>query len=201
MAFRELAWGGDGEAASYVTHGQVQWYVEEFANVFNLTSCIRFGCIVNNLKVLTDRDGDRRAMKEEKAKTDGDPWPKISLEWTDRGNVNQSTWQTFDGVCICNGHYAVPSFPPISSLEGFLGIVIHAIKYDYPDDFAGKTVLCIGARASGGDIAREIGSVADTRVYLSDLTCNRRKEFGNVIRMPRTRSIGNNGEVHFFEWE
>ncbi len=24
MAFRELAWGGDGKAASYVTHGQVQ---------------------------------------------------------------------------------------------------------------------------------------------------------------------------------
>ncbi len=65
--------------------------MEGFANVFDLTSCIRFGCVVNNLKVLTDRDGDRCTMKEEKAKTDGDPCPKISLEWTDRGNVNQST--------------------------------------------------------------------------------------------------------------
>ncbi len=173
--------------------------MEEFANVFNLTSCIRFGCVVNNLKVLTDRDGDHRAMKEEKAETDGDPWPKISLEWTDQGNVNQSTRQTFDGVCICNGHYGVPSFPPISGLEGFLGTVIHAVEYAYPDDFAGKTVLCVGARASGGDIAQEIGLVADTRVYLSDSTCNWREEFGNVIRMPRARSIGDNGEVHFFE--
>ncbi len=80
-------------------------------------------------------------------------------------------------MCICNCHYAVPSFPPISGLKGFLGTVIHAVEYDYPDDFAGKTVLCVGARASGGDISREIGSVADTRVYLSNLTCNWREEF------------------------
>jgi hypothetical protein len=196
MAFGELAWGGDGEGASYVTHGQVQQYLEEYAKEFHLTSCIRFGCSVNFLKVITDCDGHRRVGKEEKGERGGDSWPKISLEWTDRENNNQSCQRTFDGVCICNGHYAHPSFPPILGLENFLGKVIHAVEYDDPNDFAGKIVLCVGARASGGDIAREIGPVAD-RVYLSDSTCDRREEYGNVIRMPRTRSIGSDGEVHF----
>ncbi|KAL3775800.1 hypothetical protein ACHAW5_002296 [Stephanodiscus triporus] len=195
MAFREFAWGGDGEGSSYVTHGEVQQYLEDYANEFHLTDNIRFGCLVNNLKVLSDYDGDCRAMKVEKDEIDGEPWPKISLEWTDR-TTNQSCQQTFDGVSICNGHYALPSRPPLLGLEGFPGRVIHAVEYDDPNDFAGRTVLCVGARASGGDIAREVGSVAN-RVYLSDSTCDRREEFGNVIRMPRTRSIGSNGEVHF----
>jgi hypothetical protein len=197
MAFREFAWGGDGDGASYVAHEQVQQYLEEYANEFRLTSCIRFGCSVNFLKVMTDGDGDRRRAGREGAGGDGrDPWPKISLEWTDRGNDNRSCWQTFDGVCVCNGHYARPSFPHIPGLENFGGAVIHAVEYDDPGDFSGKTVLCVGARASGGDIAREIGSVA-RRVYLSDPTCDRREEFGNVVRMPRTTSVGGDGGVNF----
>jgi len=205
MAFREYAWGGDGEEASYVTHGQVQQYLEEYAREFDLSSCIRFGCSVNLLKVMmTDDgdDGDRRRMGGEEERDGqrgdgGDSWPKISLEWTDRGNNDQKCQRTFDGVCICNGHYARPSFPPILGLENFRGTVIHAVEYDDPNDYAGKTVLCIGARASGGDIAREIGSVAH-RVYLSDSTCDMREEYGNnVIRMPRTTSVGSDGEVHF----
>ena len=205
MAFREHAWGGDGREASYVTHGQVQQYLEEYAKEFDLSSCIRFGCSVNLLKVMmTDDgdDGDRRRVGEEEERDEqrgdgGDSWPKISLEWTDRGNNDQKCQRTFDGVCICNGHYAHPSFPPILGLENFRGTVMHAVEYDDPNDYAGKTVLCIGARASGGDIAREIGSVAH-RVYLSDSTCDMREEYGNnVIRMPRTTSVGSDGEVHF----
>jgi len=180
MAYREFAWGGDGVEASYVTHKQVQQYLEDYANEFNLLECIRFGARVNHLKVLP---------KEEE-----DSWPQISLDWTD--NENNENQQTFDDVCICNGHYALSSSPPLRGLSNFSGRIMHAIEYDDPNDFAGQTVLCIGARASGGDIAREIGLVAK-RVYLSDSTCDEMKEFGNVVLMPRTQSIHENGEVNF----
>lgn len=43
-------------------------------------------------------------------------------------------------------------------------------EYDDPSIFAGKTVLCVGGRASGSDLAREISLHAD-HVYLSDTTC------------------------------
>lgn len=56
--------------------------------------------------------------------------------------------------------------------------------------------MCVGARASGADIAREIGLVAE-RVYLSDSTTDNMQEFGNVVMMPRTQSIDESGDVRF----
>lgn len=197
MAFKEFPWGGDGEGPSYVTHSQVQRYLEDYANKFDLIKCIQFGCVVTDLKVLKvndENDHDIMAVKEEK-KGETDPWPKISLEWTDQKN-DLSFHKIFDAVCICNGHYALPSCPQITGLERFSGKVMHSIMYDDPNDFVGLTVLCIGARASGVDIAREIGLVAKC-VYLSDSSCERREEYGTIIRMPRTRSVGMTGEVMF----
>ena len=186
MAYKEFPWGGDGIDASYVTHKQVQQYLEDYANNFNLQQYIHFGCKVNQLKVLNESDRD----------DDVDSWPQISLEWTDNA-TNQSYEQTFDSVCICNGHYAQPSNPPLPGLENFNGKIIHAIEYDDPNDYVGQTVLCIGARASGADIAREIALVTKRRTYLSDSTCHTKQEYGNVILMPRTQSIDEDGKAHF----
>ncbi|KAL7533070.1 hypothetical protein ACHAXR_005022 [Thalassiosira sp. AJA248-18] len=192
MAFREFSWGGDGEEASYVTHRQVHQYLADYAKEFNLLENIRFGCRVNHLKVLHNNDDD---SEKNGGVSDCDTWPQINLEWIDNEN-NQSHTQTFDNICICNGHYALPSSPPLRGIESFSGRVIHAIEYDDPNDFAGQTVLCVGARASGADIAREIGLVAE-RVYLSDSTCDKMQEFGNVVLMPKTQSIDENGGVNF----
>lgn len=116
------------------------------------------------------------------------------VAWKCDGETYQ---QTFDNVLICNGHYALPSYPNLQGIDAFKGRVIHAIEYDNPDEFKGKTVLCVGARASGADIAREIGQVAN-KVYLSDSTSAEKKEFDtNVVLMPRTQHVDEEGVVHF----
>jgi cation diffusion facilitator CzcD-associated flavoprotein CzcO len=196
MAYREFPWGGDGKAASYVTHEAVQQYLEEYVNKFNLLKCIHFGCTVTHLRIL-NKDHDNHTSVEGKL-DNCDSWPLISLKWTgnDKKDPSQQHEQIFDAVCICNGHYAIPSIPLIPGLTNFRGKVIHAVEYDDPNDFVGKTVLCVGARASGVDISREIGCVS-SRVYLSDSTCQEMLSFGNVVLIPRMQSIDENGTVHF----
>jgi len=199
MAFREYPFGkSDGVEASYVTHKQVQEYLEGYAQQFDLLDKIQFGCKVDQLKILDDSNNDESAS--------AGSWPKISLEWTnsrsnDSHNNPDTQKQIFDNVCICNGHYDLPSIPPLRGLdENFQGRTIHAIEYDTPEEFIGQTVLCVGARASGADIAREIGLVAN-RVYLSDSTCDAMQEFGEdntVVLMPRTQFVDEDGGIHFF---
>jgi len=188
MAYKELPWGsGDGSEPSYVSHSEVQQYLQDYAKEFSLLKHIRFGCTVDQLKVLQD--------DQKKGENGCDTWPQISLEWTDN-TTNQSHKQTFDSVCICNGHYTQPSSPKINGIGNFSGTIEHAISYDNPNKYAGKTVLCIGARASGADIAREIATVAK-RVYLSDSTCDKKQDYDTVVLMPRTQSIDENGHIHF----
>ena len=182
MAFRELPWGGDGQEASYVTHKKVLEYLEDYANKFELLKCIKFQSTVKHLKVLDNE--------------------QISLEWTTTTSANGSVEtheETFDHVCVCNGHYARPSIPRIHGLDNFHGSIIHAIEYDnseHPEPFTGKTVLCVGAKPSGLDISREIALVAK-RVYLSDSTCDKMQLFGNLYLMPRMQSVDENGGIHF----
>lgn len=195
MAYREFPWGGDGKAASYVTHEAVQQYLEEYATKFNLLQCIHLGCTVTHLRILNKDHGNHTSV--EGTLDDCESWPQISLQWTDNEkDLSQQHEQIFDAVCICNGHYAVPSIPLIPGLTNFRGKVIHAVEYDDPNDFVGENVLCVGARASGVDISREIGC-AGSRVYLSDSTCQEMQSLGNVVLIPRMQSIDENGTVQF----
>lgn len=62
-------------------------------------------------------------------------------------------------------------------------------------------MLCIGGRASGSDLAREISEFAN-KVYLSDTTCvlgegAKVQTAGNVSWVPKTVRVGEEGEIHF----
>lgn len=187
MQFPEFAWGdGDGRDASYVTHGQVQEYLEDYTNEFNLHKHIKYGCKVEHLLVASDKG------------VESDDWPRIQLKWSEEGGTESV--DIFDSVCVANGHYSSPSYPEIPGLRHFKGRVMHSIEYDDPAPFAGRTVLLVGARASGADIAREIASVAKC-VYLSDSTCTEKQEHGNVHLLPRTKSIDEDGAIHFSSGE
>eukprot|EP00804_Cyclotella_cryptica_P030942 CCRYP_019609-RA/>CCRYP_019609-RA protein AED:0.25 eAED:0.25 QI:87/1/1/1/1/1/2/424/586 len=219
MAFREFPWGdgntdndGGTREESYVSHRKVQRYLEDYAEEFGLKQCIRFGCTVEQLTVLNhdddDDDNDVEAENHDNKSNHKNnnnnnvEWPRISLQWkqVNENNTILTQQQTFDTVCICNGHYSLPSIPALRGLSSFRGRILHAIQYDQPDEFTNQTVLCVGARASGMDIAREIASVARV-VYLSDSTCRIRKEFGKVVCMPRTSWVDEEGGVHFSSGE
>lgn len=193
MAFREKPWGGDGVGRSYVTHGEVLGYLNDYKREFGLTDHISYGCRVTHLTVEPD-------TVSVASTSPGDPWPKITLEW-ERQSDSSTHRETFDAVCVCNGHYASPSTPFVPGLDNYKGSTMHSIQYDDPSEFVGKVVLCVGAHASGSDLAREISEHAET-VYLSDSGCPDLVEgsphaSGNVMRVPRTERVGKGGEVHF----
>lgn len=109
---------------------------------------------------------------------------------------NEIISEVFDAVCICNGHYENPSSPDIRGIAEFTGRVLHSIEYDDPSEFAGQTVLCVGARASGSDLAREI-SLHAKHVYLSDSTATEARTLGTVTCVPRTTSVVDGHTVLF----
>ena len=177
MAYRELSWGS-GPGKSYVTHQDVLEYLKRYSKHFDLEQYISYDSKVTQLTVLTNQDDD---------------WPRIQLDWQ---KEDKELSKTFDAVCICNGHYAKPSSPKIPGIDTFTGRVLHSVEYDDPTDFKGQTVLCIGARASGNDLAREISQHAQ-HVYLSDSTAEKEATLGKVTLVPRTTTMRDNNRVEF----
>jgi cation diffusion facilitator CzcD-associated flavoprotein CzcO len=209
MAFREFPWPDDLDLGShdedtledvptvtdrsFVTHAQVQQYLQAYAAKFDLKQYIRTECQVEQLTVLLDpqaSDADEQDQKSSSlpgTSSDGtstsEKWPRIQLDWrccsknNDPSSSDNSATtdalhsEVFDAVCVCNGHYSAPAFPDLPGLgrgeDYFQGRTLHSVHYDDPEDFKGQTVLCIGGRASGADLAREIAPHA-THVYLSD---------------------------------
>lgn len=207
MAYREKPWGGDGATKSYVTHRQVWEYLGEYSKEFGLQKYVRYGCKVCQLTVQEQQEDSPSSSSSAAVVPDAreQPWPTIKLEWevtkSEGGDIATQS-DIFDAVCICNGHYAKPSSPTIPGLnENYKGKTMHSVEYDDPAIFAGKTVLCVGGRASGSDLAREISHQA-SKVYLSDSACKPledgkpRKE-GNVHWVPRTMSVDKDGSIHF----
>lgn len=161
MAYREYPWKSceEGEA-SFVTHNQVLEYLERYADHFSLRSLLQMGATVEKLSIQKGPPSFFQPFQDEVL-------PTIELEWSIGGSSRKGV---FDAVVVCNGHYSKPMIPKLPGLqEHFSGKVLHSITYDDPLVFAGKTVLCIGGRASGADVARELASSgAVPHVYLSD---------------------------------
>lgn len=198
MAFREFQWGGDGKTMSFVTHKEVKGYLSRYAKEMGVEDLIQYQSTATKLEIVES--------EEKKVDDDGKAlfWPQIKLEWDSwRSNDTDKTTHSeiFDAVCVCNGHYAAPANPIIPGIEKFQGEVIHSITYDDPSKFRGKKVLCVGGRASGSDLAREISRFA-SHVYLSDTTCptlinGKPITEGNVSWVPRTMEVLPNSKVSF----
>lgn len=201
MAFREKKWGGDGQTLSFVTHQEVQNYLLEYVKDFDLEKYISFGCTVKQLTVCVDDNKYNNVENVKNVENDNGygHWPKVEIEW-EEDNTNRK--EIFDAVCICNGHYSSPSTPKINGIEHFKGRIMHSIEYDDPEQFKDQSVLCIGGRASGADLAREISCYAK-KVYLSDSTCNMLDDgipitLDNVSWVTKTISVGkDDGSIHF----
>jgi len=185
MAFREFSWSN--KPHSFVTHQEVNEYLKEYRDHFELEQHIKYGCRVTRLTCLPETRSEVSPKEED--------WPQIRIDWTDSNKIQHS--EAFDGVLVCNGHYNRPAFPLLPGLhEYFTGQTLHSIAYDKPDRFANQKVLCVGGRASGADIAREISHVAQ-HVYLSDTTCTTVETQDNVTWVPATKTILNDGRVAF----
>ena len=206
MGYREFPWQSDEgqDNESYVTHGQVYQYLKEYAQHFGLRRFVKYDCVVQQLTIKDDETSVASV-------TTGETLPMIELAWaesvptqSETNNVQELYKEAFDAVFICNGHYAKPAFPNIPGLDTyFKGQTLHSIQYDDPSMFAEKVVLCVGGRASGSDLAREISAFAK-QVYLSDSKCpafdsahEKPPTCGNVTWVPPTVRVSPHSIVHF----
>ncbi|KAL3940651.1 MAG: hypothetical protein SGBAC_004858 [Bacillariaceae sp.] len=191
MAYREKPW--TGVTNSFVTHNDVFQYLVDYEKDFDLQKKIKYSSPVQQLTILDEKDAGSSSFSP-----DSESLPKIRLDYGEGGDKSD----IYDAVFVCNGHYAAPSSPDLPGLkEYFNGEIIHSVTYDDPSKFGGKTVLCIGGRASGSDLAREISFHAD-RVYLSDTdaTLNEDstpKSQGKVTWVPRTMEVLDDGSIKF----
>jgi hypothetical protein len=156
MAFLDYSFdskgGGDDYDLRYPHHSSVLTYLERFAAEFDLLPHIAFGQSVTSIKRRNDLALDVKT-------------PELSGCWSvttlsASGEVRQ---EDFDAVAVCNGHYSKTRVPVIDGQ--FEGMTLHSHNYRNPEFCRDKTVVVLGAGASGSDISREIAQVAKRVVW------------------------------------
>ena len=191
---------------SFLTHQNVQLYLEDFAERNSILPLIRFG---RSVVSISSESGDRENLINSKGGAADDSNPRsfqqswriqtvstVSLPHSASGDEcsqNSNNVDYFDAVVVCNGHYNIPLTPLMSqpnAFGNFRGEVMHSIDYDGPDAFKGKSVLVVGGKSSGTDLAREIASVAHA-VYASDRSTKLgvANSHGNIHLKPGIQSL------------
>ncbi|KAF5904830.1 flavin-containing monooxygenase FMO GS-OX-like 4 [Clarias magur] len=141
----------DSHLPSFLTHWDVQQYLEAYCKRHDITPHIKFNTMVEEVKPISMETDEGGAVR----------WEVIS-----RGTHGGHSTQTFDSVFICSGHYSEPHLPSIPGIEHFKGKVMHSHSYRYPEPFAHQSVVVLGAGPSGLDISLELAQV-EAQVILS----------------------------------
>ncbi|XP_071172349.1 uncharacterized protein [Mytilus edulis] len=128
---------------SFIKHDDVLEYLQEYTKHYDLHKCIKFETLVQHVR--PEVDGDKTHWH---------------VSYSNVGQRDETKTEIFDVVMVCNGHYEVPLYPKIPGLDDFEGEVIHSHCYRHPEQFTGKRVVCLGAAASGQDIAVDVSSCA-----------------------------------------
>jgi hypothetical protein len=179
-----------------VTHADVLKYLDDYKNFFKLDRFILYGSKVTHLMALRTLESSRVKVRDQDNQCHEDnPLPAIKLEWEQTSN-GETKSEIFDAVLIANGHYSVPSYPVINGIQNFKGRILHSVSYESPEVFQDEIVLCIGGRASGNDLTREISQHAK-HVFLSSSTIQNSTSHGNVTFVPKTLSIDEDGSIVF----
>ncbi|KAJ9464115.1 Flavin-containing monooxygenase FMO GS-OX1 [Diplonema papillatum] len=161
---------------SYIREENMLTYLQAYARKYALAKHVLFGRKVTDVSRIDSVEGTRGAWK-------------VTSEDRSVDSAGQPCTEVFDAVVVANGHYRTPYIPDIPGFRVWAekqrdsDSVIHAADYRVATPFAGKTVLIVGANASGTDIAREVSQVADT-VYILDQSSSRITQRGNRVRVP-----------------
>ncbi|KAG2443029.1 hypothetical protein HYH02_009444 [Chlamydomonas schloesseri] len=129
----------------------------------------------------------------------------------DSGSLAQER-EMYDAVVVCNGHYAEPRLPDPDQVRGLLppghfpGQQLHSHNYREPAQWAGKTVLVVGASNSGEDVSRELSAGGAARVLLAARSWKNEAwgadaaPYGpanNIYRYPMVSELHADGSVTF----
>ncbi|KAJ7982335.1 Flavin-containing monooxygenase [Quillaja saponaria] len=130
-----------GDPRTFPVHEEVLWFLNKFAEDFELTELIRF-----NTEVV-------RVERVDKKK---DKWV---VESNTRGSDSLGQ-EVFQAVVICVGHCTEPRLAEVPGIEKWPGYQIHSHNYRVPEPFQGQVVVMIGLGPSSFDMSREIAKVA-----------------------------------------
>jgi len=173
MGFRDVAFEGE---RSFVSAADVAHYLRKYAAHHKLEDCIRFGCEVKAVERVQE---DGRSI-----------WRVHAGE----------TCEEYDAVVVANGHYNLPSYAHLPGADRFPNRVLHSSEYNVPEPFVDQTVLCIGARSSGTDIAREITQAGGKRTLTADRACRATEiapDNDRLLRTPPIAELLPDGGVRF----
>ncbi|KAF2222224.1 dimethylaniline monooxygenase (N-oxide forming) [Elsinoe ampelina] len=147
MEMQSHPWNDGTE--DFVNHKFLAEYISDAAEANGVLSDIQFGTRVSKV-----------------SKFNG-PWlvevTKLEKTAASTGR-NDSRLDSFDAVVMAVGHYHACNVPDIPGLaewkQAHPDRVFHSKAYRYPEDFAGQSVLLVGAGVSSTDIAKEISPIA-----------------------------------------
>jgi dimethylaniline monooxygenase (N-oxide forming) len=137
----------DASSPTYPTNEAMGEYLERYAEMFDLTRCIRLKTPVRELR------------------RDGDGW----IVRTDAGE------ERFEQVVVATGRYHKPAIPDVPGLQSFSGSagVSHTFSYKRPEEYRGLRVLVGGCAISSVEIASDLANLGAERVVLT----NRRQRY------------------------
>lgn len=139
--------------SSFLRHTDVKTYLENFARDNDLVKHIKFSNSVVRVEKELQRDSGNKDCSALKYNS----WKVQHKNMVNSTEVHTSY---YDMIMVCNGHFNKPNIPPIPGQDKFKGCISHAKDYDAPGAYKGMTVLLVGVKASGTDIARELQGVA-----------------------------------------
>lgn len=143
-------------SSSYVTARELGRYIEMYADAFGITSTVQRNAHVTSVVPLSDE-------------VDAECW---RVSWTKGGDPFSDE---FDAVAVATGHYNKPYRPELPGQAEWLRAsaarrIVHSIDYNCPDEFRAGSVMVVGGRSSGVDIARELRGTASW-VYVLEKGC------------------------------
>ncbi|KAJ6526811.1 hypothetical protein B0H19DRAFT_1275646 [Mycena capillaripes] len=121
------------------------------------------------------------------------------LQWLPESRRLKADWwtETFDAVVVAAGHYTTPYVPRIKGIGGWSTAMedgrysmYHSQSFRHAEQYAGKTVLIVGASVSATEIARTIAPF--TRRLLASVRPNTYRDaygFDILFRFPDTTEI------------
>ena len=178
--------GTTGDLNTYCSHQEVLAYLRAYAAHFGVLENVRFSTTVEAVVPSFDDDDDERKAVSH--------WTVRTSAATSSSAAPQQTFDEFDAVVVCNGHYSEPRVPTYDGQDAFHGVQMHSHNYRRPEEFVGKRVVVIGAAFSGSDISQELVDHGAGAVFLSgrnweDVASREEGSSTAVVKVPDVRRL------------
>ena len=144
----------------FPSHEYVEQYHVDYANYHNVSQYIR----THHKVVAAEWIGNG-----EKGEWELEVHVQDQRAEDDSGQPARIVKRSFDHLIVANGHNHYPHVPVWNGTEGWLANtpegtpkreIIHSIYYRYPERYTNRTVVIVGAGASGRDAALQVGKTA-----------------------------------------